>query len=43
MNPKKDTQKSAKATTAINKKFKGFTAEEREIRDIRLQRQGEPR
>jgi len=36
MNPKKDTQKSAKATTA--------RAEvQDEIRDIRLRRQGEPR
>jgi uncharacterized protein YdhG (YjbR/CyaY superfamily) len=29
MSPKKDTQKSAKRTTAINKKSNGFTAEER--------------
>ena len=29
MSPKKDTQKSAKSTTAINKKFKVFTDEER--------------
>src|SRR5258708_2899237 len=29
MSPKKDTQKSAKSTTAPNKKFKGFTDEER--------------
>src|SRR5215217_6007918 len=29
MNAKKATQKSAKSTTAINKKSKGFTAEER--------------
>jgi uncharacterized protein YdhG (YjbR/CyaY superfamily) len=29
MSPKKDTQKSAKSTTAINKKVKGFTDEER--------------
>src|SRR5262249_7190254 len=29
MSPKKDTQKSAKSTTAINKKSKGFTDEER--------------
>ena len=29
MSPKKDTQKSAKSATAINKKSKGFTAEER--------------
>ena len=29
MSPKKDTQKSAKSTTAINKKVKGFTDEEK--------------
>jgi len=29
MSPKKETQKSAKSTTAIGKKFKGFTDEER--------------
>ena len=29
MSPKKDTQKSAKSTTALNKKSKGFTDEER--------------
>jgi uncharacterized protein YdhG (YjbR/CyaY superfamily) len=29
MSPKKDTQKSAKSTTAITKKSKGFTDEER--------------
>ena len=29
MSPKKDTQKSAKSTTATSKKFKGFTDEER--------------
>ena len=29
MSPKKDTQKSAKSTTAIKEKFKGFTDEER--------------
>ncbi|MER3514356.1 MAG: hypothetical protein C4310_08175 [Chloroflexota bacterium] len=29
MNLKKDTQKSAESTTAINEKFKGFTDEER--------------
>jgi uncharacterized protein YdhG (YjbR/CyaY superfamily) len=29
MSPKKDAQKSAKSTTAIGKKFKGFTDEER--------------
>jgi hypothetical protein len=37
MNPKKDTQKSAKGTTAINKKFKGFTAEERVAIKERIQ------
>jgi len=29
MSPKKGAQKSAKPTTAVNKKFKGFTDEER--------------
>src|SRR5207244_8086069 len=29
MSPKKDTQKSAKSSTASNKKFAGFTDEER--------------
>src|SRR2546428_10989547 len=29
MTPTKDTQKSAKSATATNKKFKGFTDEER--------------
>src|SRR2546428_7200876 len=29
MSPTKDTQKSAKSATATNKKFKGFTDEER--------------
>jgi uncharacterized protein YdhG (YjbR/CyaY superfamily) len=29
MSPKKDTQESTKSTTALNKKSKGFTAEER--------------
>jgi uncharacterized protein YdhG (YjbR/CyaY superfamily) len=29
MSPKKDTQKSARSTTAINKKSKGFTDEEK--------------
>ena len=29
MSPKKETQKAAKSTTAIGKKFKGFTDEER--------------
>jgi hypothetical protein len=37
MNPKKDTQKSAKGTTSINKKFKGFTAEERVAMKERIQ------
>ena len=37
MNPKKDTQKSAKGTTAINKKFKGFTAQERVAMKERIQ------
>ncbi len=34
---KKDTQKSAKSTTAINKKFKGFTDEERVAMKDRIQ------
>jgi uncharacterized protein YdhG (YjbR/CyaY superfamily) len=34
---KKDTQKSAKSTTAINKKSKGFTAEERAAMKERAQ------
>ncbi len=29
MSPKKDTQKSAKSATGLNKKSKGFTNEER--------------
>lgn len=29
MSPKKETQKSARGTTTINKKSKGFTEEER--------------
>jgi len=37
MSPKKDTQKSAKNTTSINKKFKGFTAEERVAMRERIQ------
>ena len=37
MSPKKDTQKSAKSTTAINKKFKGFTDEERVAMKERVQ------
>ncbi len=37
MSPKKDTQKSAKSTTAINKKFKGFTDEERAAMKTRAQ------
>jgi uncharacterized protein YdhG (YjbR/CyaY superfamily) len=37
MSPKKDTQKSAKSTTAINKKSKGFTDEERSAMKERAQ------
>jgi hypothetical protein len=37
MSPEKDTQKSAKSTTAINKKFKGFTDEERVAMKERIQ------
>jgi len=37
MSPKKDTQKSAKSTTAINKKVKGFTDEERAAMKERAQ------
>src|SRR5262249_42197131 len=37
MSPKKDTQKCAKSTTAINKKFKGFTDEERVAMRERIQ------
>ncbi len=37
MSPKKDTQKSAKSTTAINKKLKGFTDEERVAMRERIQ------
>src|SRR3972149_4497826 len=37
MSPKKDTQKSAKSTTANNKKFKGFTDEERVAMKDRIQ------
>ena len=37
MSPKKDTQKSAKSTTAISKKFKGFTDEERVAMKERVQ------
>ena len=54
MSPKTDTQKSAKSATVTGKAVKGFTDEERaamkeraqvqgEVRDVRLQRQGEPR
>jgi hypothetical protein len=39
MSPKKDTQKSPKRTTAINKKFKGFTDEERVAMKERIQEQ----
>ena len=37
MSPKKDTQKSAKSTTAINRKSKGFTDEERAAMKERAQ------
>ena len=37
MSPKKDTQKSAKSTTPINKKSKGFTDEERAAMKERAQ------
>jgi uncharacterized protein YdhG (YjbR/CyaY superfamily) len=37
MSPKKDTQKSAQSTTAINKKSKGFTDEERAAMKARAQ------
>src|SRR5438128_4735626 len=37
MSPKKETQKSAKSTTAIGKKFKGFTDEERVAMKERIQ------
>jgi uncharacterized protein YdhG (YjbR/CyaY superfamily) len=37
MSPKKDTQQSAKSTTAINKKSKGFTDEERAAMKERAQ------
>ena len=37
MSPKKDTQKSAKSTTANNKKSKGFTDEERAAMKERAQ------
>jgi uncharacterized protein YdhG (YjbR/CyaY superfamily) len=37
MSPKKDTQKSAKSTTAINKKSEGFTDEERAAMKERAQ------
>src|SRR5438874_12791188 len=37
MSPKKDTQKSAKSTTAINKKSNGFTDEERAAMKERAQ------
>jgi uncharacterized protein YdhG (YjbR/CyaY superfamily) len=37
MSPKKDTQKSAKSTTAINEKSKGFTDEERAAMKERAQ------
>jgi hypothetical protein len=37
MSPKKDTQESAKSTTATGKKFKGFTDEERGAMKDRIQ------
>ena len=37
MSPKKDTQESAKSTTAINKKSRGFTDEERAAMKERAQ------
>jgi len=37
MSAKKDTRKSAKSTNAINKKFKGFTDEERVAMKERIQ------
>src|SRR5918999_1615338 len=37
MSPKKDTQKSAKSTTASNKKLEGFTDEERAAMKERAQ------
>ncbi len=37
MSPKKDTRKSAKSATAISKKFKGFTDEERVAMKERIQ------
>ena len=37
MSPKKETQESAKSTTAINKKSKGFTDEERAAMKARAQ------
>jgi len=37
MSPTKDTQKSVKSTTAINKKFAGFTDEERAAMKERVQ------
>ena len=37
MSPKKETQKSAKSTTAINKQSKGFTHEERAAMKARAQ------
>jgi len=37
MSPKKDTQKSAKSTAATNKKFKGFTDDERAAMKERVQ------
>src|SRR2546428_2480610 len=39
MSPVKDTQKSAKSTTEVNKKFKGFTDEERGAMKERVREQ----
>jgi hypothetical protein len=39
MSPKKDTQKSAKSTTVIGKKFNGFTDEERVAMKEHIQEQ----
>jgi uncharacterized protein YdhG (YjbR/CyaY superfamily) len=46
MSPKKDTQKSAKSTTAVSKKFKGFTDEEKaamrdHVRELKAEKAGE--
>ena len=48
MGPRKHTQKSAKSTTAIGKKFKGFTNEERvamkeRVQELKAAALGDPR